>query len=127
MTEFLASSTVARLAVLLGIFAVVAIVVYLLMIVASRRLAIRSELASLSGPASTESEASPGSVKFQERETAWARLVDMIERTGLNLTDTRSERLRDKVIRIGTMGAVTEADIRTDLAHLEATLKDLIT
>ena len=33
--------------------------------------------------------------------------------------------LHNKVIRIGTMGAVSEADIQTDLAHLEATLKDL--
>jgi aspartate aminotransferase-like enzyme len=31
------------------------------------------------------------------------------------------------VIRIGTMGAVSEADIQTDLKHLEATLTDLIT
>jgi aspartate aminotransferase-like enzyme len=29
------------------------------------------------------------------------------------------------VIRIGTMGSVSDADIRTDLMHLEATLKDL--
>jgi aspartate aminotransferase-like enzyme len=30
-----------------------------------------------------------------------------------------------KVIRIGTMGTVSETDIITDLRHLEATLKDL--
>jgi aspartate aminotransferase-like enzyme len=29
------------------------------------------------------------------------------------------------VIRIGTMGMITETDIITDLRHLEATLKDL--
>jgi aspartate aminotransferase-like enzyme len=34
-------------------------------------------------------------------------------------------RLQGKVIRIGTMGSVSEADILTDLLHLEATLKDL--
>lgn len=33
--------------------------------------------------------------------------------------------LRGKIIRIGTMGAVTEQDILTDLAHLETTLLDL--
>jgi aspartate aminotransferase-like enzyme len=41
------------------------------------------------------------------------------------IAGSRSPRLHDKVIRIGTMGAVCEADIQTDLAHLEATLKDL--
>jgi aspartate aminotransferase-like enzyme len=41
------------------------------------------------------------------------------------IAGSRSPRLHNKVIRIGTMGAVGEADIRTDLAHLEATLKDL--
>jgi aspartate aminotransferase-like enzyme len=43
------------------------------------------------------------------------------------IAGSRSERLRNKVIRIGTMGAVSEEDIRIDLAHLQATLRDLIT
>jgi aspartate aminotransferase-like enzyme len=33
--------------------------------------------------------------------------------------------LRGKIIRIGTMGAVTEDDIMTDLEHLEATMISL--
>jgi aspartate aminotransferase-like enzyme len=41
------------------------------------------------------------------------------------IAGSRSERLRDKVIRIGTMGAVSDEDIRIDLEHLEATLRDL--
>lgn len=41
------------------------------------------------------------------------------------IAGSRSPRLQNKVIRIGTMGAVSDADIATDLAHLEATLKDL--
>lgn len=41
------------------------------------------------------------------------------------IAGSRSPRLHNKLIRIGTMGAVGEADIHTDLAHLEATLKDL--
>ena len=48
-------------------------------------------------------------------------------RYGTVIAGSRSPRLHNKVIRIGTMGAVSEADIQTDLAHLEATLKDLIT
>jgi len=34
-------------------------------------------------------------------------------------------RLRNKVIRIGTMGAVGPADILADLHYLECTLRDL--
>lgn len=41
------------------------------------------------------------------------------------IAGSRSPRLQNKVIRIGTMGAVSDADIRTDLEHLEATLRDL--
>jgi aspartate aminotransferase-like enzyme len=41
------------------------------------------------------------------------------------IAGSRSPRLHNKVIRIGTMGAVSEADIQTDLEHLAATLKDL--
>jgi aspartate aminotransferase-like enzyme len=41
------------------------------------------------------------------------------------IAGSRSPRLHNKVIRIGTMGAVSEADIQTDLMHLEATLRDL--
>lgn len=101
MAELLISSNVARLAVLLGIFAIVAILVYLLITVLSRRLAIRGELATLSGERTAESQVKETSVKFQDRAGAWARLADMVERTGLNLADTRSERLREKLIAAG--------------------------
>lgn len=101
MTGFLVSNSVARLAVLAGIFAVVAILVYLLMNVASRRLAMRGAIASLIGGPKPLGESSPASVKFQSRETAWARMADFVERTGLNLTDTKDERLREKLVAAG--------------------------
>ncbi len=41
------------------------------------------------------------------------------------IAGSRSPRLHNKVIRIGTMGAVSDADIAPDLMHLESTLKDL--
>ncbi len=46
-------------------------------------------------------------------------------RYGTVIAGSRSPRLHNKVIRIGTMGAVSDADIHTDLEHLAATLKDL--
>jgi aspartate aminotransferase-like enzyme len=38
---------------------------------------------------------------------------------------TQRTRLEGRVIRFGTMGAITEGDILTDLFHLECTLRDL--
>lgn len=101
MAEFFISSNVARIAILLGIFAVVAILVYFLMSIVSRRLAIREELASLSATTIRNVEVSPRSIKFQSRETAWSRLADLIEKTGLDLTDTKNERLREKLVAAG--------------------------
>lgn len=54
-----------------------------------------------------------------------AIVAHLRERYRTVITGSRSPRLHNKVIRIGTMGAVCEADIRTDLMHLQATLKDL--
>ena len=101
MAEFFISSNVARIAILLGIFAIVAIFVYFLMTIVSRRLAIKEGLASLSATTIRNVEASPGSIKFQSRESAWSRLADLIERTGLDLTDTKNERLREKLVAAG--------------------------
>ena len=101
MAEFLIASSAARAAVLLGIFALVAIITYLMMTVASRRLTVRGELAALSHGSMGKLEDSPASVKFQSRESAWARLADLVEKTGLNLTDTRNDRLRDRLVSAG--------------------------
>jgi aspartate aminotransferase-like enzyme len=56
-----------------------------------------------------------------------AIVAHLRERYRTVIAGARNAQLHNKVIRIGTMGAVSDADIETDLAHLEATLKDLIT
>ncbi len=48
----------------------------------------------------------------------------MYQRYGTVIAGSRNH-LQGKVIRIGTMGAINEEDIATDLRHLEATLKEL--
>jgi aspartate aminotransferase-like enzyme len=50
---------------------------------------------------------------------------NMRERYGTVITGARHPSQTGKVIRIGTMGMIGEADIITDLRHLEATLNDL--
>jgi aspartate aminotransferase-like enzyme len=54
-----------------------------------------------------------------------AIVAHLRERYRTVIAGTRTPRLQGKVIRIGTMGTIAEADILTDLMHLEATLKDL--
>ena len=54
-----------------------------------------------------------------------AIVAHLRSRYGTVIAGSRSPRLHNKVIRIGTMGAVSDADIQTDLEHLAATLEDL--
>src|SRR5262249_5004426 len=49
----------------------------------------------------------------------------MRERYGTVIAGARHPNQTGKVFRIGTMGTISEADIITDLRHLEGTLKDL--
>jgi tight adherence protein C len=100
MADFLATNDIGRAAILMAIFAVVVVGAYLAMISVSRRLAVRDEIAMLGGTAEA-SAPSAGSVKFQDRVTAWARLADLVERTGLDLTDTKSDRLRERLVVAG--------------------------
>ena len=101
MTDFLASSSAARLAVLVLVFMAVAVGAYLAMALVGRRLAVRGALVALGANRAVAAESTIGSVKFQDRENAWSRLADMIERTGLDLTDTKSDRLRAKLVAAG--------------------------
>jgi aspartate aminotransferase-like enzyme len=49
----------------------------------------------------------------------------MRERYRTVIAGARHPSQTGKVIRIGTMGMISEIDIITDLRHLEATLRDL--
>jgi aspartate aminotransferase-like enzyme len=48
----------------------------------------------------------------------------LYERFGTVIAGSRNK-LDGKVIRIGTMGSISEEDVRTDLEHVEAVLKEL--
>ncbi|MCD6040938.1 MAG: hypothetical protein K0R40_541 [Burkholderiales bacterium] len=64
-------------------------------------------------------------IKVPDGLEGTAIVAHLRERYRTVIAGSRSPRLHNKVIRIGTMGAVSEADINTDLMHLEATLTDL--
>ena len=93
---FIVSNPVARFAVLILLFALVAGVALLVLAAARRRAELRGELRAVAGPAR---KVAPN--LRTGRDDQWARLVDRIERSGLSLTDTKSDVLRDKLIAAG--------------------------
>jgi tight adherence protein C len=98
MLDFMITSPVARLAVLIVFFAVVVGLSLWVLTYLSRRSGIRGELRSIAGQAG--STATAASLRGK-REDQWTRLVDRIEKAGLSLTDTKSDVLRDKMIAAG--------------------------
>jgi aspartate aminotransferase-like enzyme len=75
-------------------------------------------------PKSNSFSSTVTAMKVPEGLDGTAIVTHLRERYRTVIAGSRN-RLQGKVIRIGTMGAITEADILTDLMHLEATLKDL--
>lgn len=99
MFELAATNSIARLAILLLIFGLVMVAAFIAMTFVSRRAAIRSELRELTAnhllvPGGAESLRA-------SNDTAWSRLADAIERAGLNLADTKSDKLRTKMLAAG--------------------------
>lgn len=92
MIELAAQNQTIRLLILLVIFGFVAAVSLFLMSVANRRIAVRAQLEKLESMdviTATHGE----SLRSRDTASAWARMAEYVEKAGLNLTDTRSERL----------------------------------
>lgn len=97
MIELAAQDSTIRILILMLIFGVVVGVSALGLFYANRRAGVRNQLARLA-TTSILADASPGhvsteSLRSREAQTAWARMAAAVERAGLNLTDTKSERL----------------------------------
>ena len=100
MIELAAQNSTIRLLLLLAVFGVVAGVSLIGLSYANRRLAVRNQIARLTtGPVllagATES------LRTREAKNAWARLAEAVEKAGLNLTDTKSERLTELLRQAG--------------------------
>lgn len=105
MIELAAQDPTIRALVLLGLFGIVAGLSLLALFFFNRRLAVRGQLGRLApstimlgerrGAANTES------LRTREGQTAWSRLAEAVERAGLNLTDTKSERLTSLLRQAG--------------------------
>ena len=97
MIEFLASNIYARSASLLAIFLIVTFTAVATTRLAARYAEVRSGLRELEG---NRAVASLGRLRKQN-ENAWTRLADQIEKAGLNLSDTKGDALRAKLIAAG--------------------------
>ena len=96
--ELFAEYPLLRLGLLLALFALVAAGVYFAVVAFSTRQLSRERLAeagSATGPAVG------ASLRSQNAESAWLKLVNSIEKAGLSLADTRGDSVRKKLIAAG--------------------------
>ncbi|MBW0144065.1 type II secretion system F family protein [Sphingomicrobium clamense] len=100
MIEFLAENQTARFAVLALLFVIIVFSVYSFSRAATARSAVKERLeeASTARPTAERGQASLRSDSVQSR---WTDFVNTIEKTGINLVDTRSDTLRKKLIEAG--------------------------
>lgn len=98
MLDLIATTPVIRNAVLLGVFALVVFGSMGLLSLLERRLSVRGELRQIAG----KSAAPNSETTLRKRnEGVWNRLVDRIERSGLSLTDTKADALRNRLREAG--------------------------
>ncbi len=99
MIEQILSSTFMKMALLIGVFVAVVVISFAVMTVLNRRASVRGELQKINAKTVSES-VMPASIAKQ-KSSAWAKLVDAVERTGLHLSDTNDDRLRKRLIAAG--------------------------
>ena len=88
-----------RYGILLGLFMLVAVVVYFAIVAAASRQLSRRRLVE-GGDTGTHALVG-ASLRSQHAESAWLKLVNGIEKAGLSLVDTRDDTLRKKLVAAG--------------------------
>ena len=98
MTELFIDYPLLRVGILLGLFALVAAGAYFATAAVAARQASRSRLveADLGGH-----QVVGASLRSEQAEGAWLKLVNGIEKAGLSLVDTRDDSLRKKLVAAG--------------------------
>lgn len=100
MLDFIAANPFARFLFLGTLFVLVAGLATIALLGATRRAHIRRELRAIAGSGSGHATIGTPSLR-QQRDDAWSRLADRIEKTGLSLADSKSSELREKLIAAG--------------------------
>ena len=99
MIEAIAISPFGRIALLVGVFALVAILVFLISSVVMRRMATQRGLEAIT--AKQTAARSTSGLRTQHTESAWAKLAATIEKSGLHLADSQDSRLRAQLKEAG--------------------------
>lgn len=99
MTPIVEQYPIIRLAVLLGLFALVAAGAYFIWAAAAARQLSRRRL--VEGTAQGTQPVVGASLRAQNQENTWLKLVNGIEKAGLSLVDTRDDSVRKKLAAAG--------------------------
>ena len=95
MLNLISSTPLVRILVLLAVFAAVVAVALAILTLVGRRFALRTELREI---ASKGGAGGAGAATLrQDTGGAWSRLVDKIESSGVSLTDTKGDVLREQL------------------------------
>jgi tight adherence protein C len=100
MLELIANNAAVRFALLAAVFAVVVVGAYFIATYVSAREASRRRLAEEGGRGAGLAVAGP-SLRSEHAQSAWLKLVNQIEKSGLSLVDTNDESLRRKLASAG--------------------------
>ncbi len=103
MFDLIAENSILRMALLVGLFALVSAIGYFATIAVGVRQEARRRLVHDSG--FDAGEATVGSLRSEQAESAWRKLVDAIEKSGLSLVDTKDQALRQRLIAAGYTAA----------------------
>ena len=98
MLDLFASNWALRGLILLVLFALVAIAAYALASYSSKRIRMQRSLAGLKGE---KLVSQTGSLVGESNQSAWAKLSEKIERSGLDLSDSSNDELRRKLRAAG--------------------------
>jgi tight adherence protein C len=98
MLELLAENTFARLSLLLLLFIAVAAISFVAVNLGAARAQARGRLVEDRLPSD---KIQSGSLRSAASESAWAKLVDAVEKSGLSLVDSRDQQLRQRLVKAG--------------------------
>jgi tight adherence protein C len=99
MIELLAENPAIRMLLLVALFAVVAATVYLIAGEVSGRLLSRRRL--VDDRLGTEAENAMPSLRSENAASAWLKLVNAVEKSGLSLVDSKDGAIREKLVAAG--------------------------
>lgn len=100
MLELAVTNAIIRNTLLVLLFGLVVVSAFAAMSVLSRRARVRGQLRELTGSGVLARYGGGESLRASN-DTSWAKLADSIERVGLNLGDTKSDRLRSQLVAAG--------------------------